>query len=167
MSTDGSELNATRPPFARTVCACEACRANCRAVPGHLIPSDVARVGALLFAAGRVTSPGDVGAWLRASPGATVGTRRPGGGLRLWRVGTVVPARRADGVCVFLDPHGLCAIHAASPFGCAYFDVHEPEALASAKSAWGLSAILADPAYRTYRSTLAPNTVFATGELAF
>jgi hypothetical protein len=121
--------------FDRTVCACDACTLNCHHIPGYLIPADLERMQQQL-------APGeDLLAWaqrnLLASPGAVV--------LCLGqpvRIPTLVPARRADGVCNFLTDSGRCAIHAVAPFGCAFFDAHMPSAEADRRSKRGLQAVL-------------------------
>jgi hypothetical protein len=54
---------------------------------------------------------------LRASPGAlVVADGKPR------RIGTLVPAVKANGECINLTNGGGCAIHDISPFGCAFFD---------------------------------------------
>ena len=123
--------------FARSVCACAECSAGCRYLPGYLVPADLDRVRAHL-------APGeDLLAWARgsllASPGALVAHRG-----KLFRIPTLVPARRPDGACLFLTDVGRCAIHAVAPFGCSFFDVHQAAAEADERSAAGLRAVLAD-----------------------
>jgi hypothetical protein len=56
---------------------------------------------------------------LLASPGARVMDVATG---RQFRVGTLVPAKKADGSCIHLGEDGKCAIRAVAPFGCAFFD---------------------------------------------
>lgn len=124
--------NAARTEFgyARTACACERCALNCHYLPSYLIPADLPRVARLLgfdsvfeFAA----------EFLVASPGALVMSA----GVR-FRIRTLVPARRADGACTFLDERDRCRIHEWSPYGCAFFDDHQTKEEADAKSAEGL-----------------------------
>jgi hypothetical protein len=132
-------LDAGRTEFGwvRTQCACPACVAFCRHVSGYLIPADQQRL--------RQQFDGDADfiRWasghLLASPGALVVR-----GGRLGRIPTVVPARRADGSCVFLTPEHRCAIHALAPYGCAFFDAHQPADEADRRSCRGLRAILED-----------------------
>lgn len=96
----------------RTECDCRACTINCEHLPGHLIPSDLAAIRAVVP---------DLDDRLLASPGALVATRD---GQR-FRIPTLVPARKADGSCVFLTADKRCAIHAVAPAGCAFFDAHQ------------------------------------------
>ena len=82
----------------------------------------------------------DLLSWARrhllASPGALVMSRG-----RAFRIPTLVPARRPDGACVFLTAAGRCAVHAVSPFGCAFFDAHMADAEADRRSKRGLQAV--------------------------
>ena len=123
--------------FPRSVCACPDCTASCRHLPGYLVPADLDRIRAHL------APDEDLLAWARryllASPGALVAR-----GGKLFRIPTLVPARRPDGPCLFLTDAGSCAIHAVSPFGCAFFDAHLAVAEADTRSAAGLRAVLAD-----------------------
>jgi Fe-S-cluster containining protein len=121
--------------FSRTVCACHACTLNCHHLPGYLIPADLERIHQHL-------SPGeDLRSWakqrLLASPGALV--MRDG---QTFRILTLVPARRPDGACTFLTDTDQCAIHAVSPFGCAFFDTHMTHTEADRRSKRGLQAVL-------------------------
>jgi len=127
--------------FARTVCACGECTINCHFIPGYLIPSDIERIAARLgyddlieFAINN----------LLASPGATV---LDGGQVR--QIPTLVPARRSDGACRFLDVLDGCQIHVDSPFGCAFFDVHQSREESDRQSSYGLAEI--DRAWREGR----------------
>lgn len=61
---------------------------------------------------------------------------------RPFRIPTLVPARRPDGACTFLTADGRCAVHAVSPFGCAFFDTHMADAEADRRSRHGLQAVL-------------------------
>jgi hypothetical protein len=85
----------------------------------------------------------DLLTWVRdcllASPGALVAR-----GGKVFRIPTLVPARRPDGACLFLTDDDRCAIHAVAPFGCAFFDVHQDTAEADERSTAGLRAVLAD-----------------------
>jgi hypothetical protein len=89
-------MTAVRTEFgvARTVCACRACVANCRFVPGALIPADLHRISEYLNEPDLRRFAFDN---LLASPGAIIFTRSG-----LVRIRTLVPARRADGACRFL-----------------------------------------------------------------
>jgi len=119
--------------FERTCCACPACVANCRHIPGYLIPADLARMAA-------VAREDELLAWckrhLLASPGAIVA--REG---HVFRIPTLVPARRDDGACIFLTKEGACAVHATAPFGCAFFDAHMGPTQADRRSSAGLRAV--------------------------
>jgi hypothetical protein len=121
--------------FERTHCACPACTVNCRHIPGYLIPADLERIAAI-HPLGT-----DLFAWakthLLASPGALVAQKGA-----LFRIPTLVPARRGDGACVFLSPASACTIHPVAPFGCAFFDAHQSHAQAERRSIAGLNAIL-------------------------
>jgi hypothetical protein len=105
------ELRRTEFGYTRTVCGCGECTTNCRFMPGFLIPADLDRLfpddGGLDWAAAN----------LLASPGALVMR-----GGETFRIPTLVPATKPDGTCVNLSNSGLCQIHAAAPFGCAFFD---------------------------------------------
>jgi hypothetical protein len=121
--------------FCRTRCDCRECTRSCEHLPGYLVPADLERLH-------RHLAPDqDLHAWaqghLRASPGALV--LRHG---RTFRIPTLVPARRPDGACVFLTATGRCAIHAVSPFGCAFFDSHMAPGEADRRSKRGLQAVL-------------------------
>jgi hypothetical protein len=130
-------IDPTRSEFGlgRTVCACPDCTRSCRHIPGYLIPADLDRIR-------RHLAPDqDLRSWakqhLLASPGALV--LRHGQPKRIL---TLVPARRADGACLFLTDAGRCAIHPVAPFGCAFFDSHMPQAEADRRSQLGLQAVL-------------------------
>lgn len=121
--------------FCRTHCDCRDCCRSCFHLPGYLIPADLPRMHQHLAA------DQDLCAWakehLLASPGALV--MRHG---RMFRIPTLVPARRPDGACVFLTNTGRCAIHSVAPFGCVFFDSHMPSAEADRRSKCGLQAVL-------------------------
>jgi hypothetical protein len=121
--------------FCRTVCDCQACTLNCRHLPGFLVPADLERLH-------RHLAPDqDLRAWARqhllASPGALVVRRG-----QKTRIPTLVPARRPDEACTFLTDAGRCAVHAVSPYGCAFFDGHMERAVADRRSKRGLQAVL-------------------------
>lgn len=118
---------------ARTVCACGACVANCRFVPGALIPADLNRIAEYLNESDLTRFALDN---LLASPGAIIFTR---GGLI--RIRTLVPARRADGACRFMTAEDRCSIHAVSPYSCALFDCSQSREEADALSLRGLMEI--------------------------
>jgi Fe-S-cluster containining protein len=121
--------------FCRTHGACPECTRSCQHIPGYLVPADLERMH-------RSLAPDqDLHSWARqhllASPGAVVLCRG-----RAFRIPTLVPARRLDGACVFLTADGRCAVHAVSPFGCAFFDAHMADAEADRRSRRGLWAVL-------------------------
>jgi hypothetical protein len=121
--------------LARTVCGCTDCVRNCRFIPGYLVPADLQSILKHL-------APGeDLLDWSRqhllASPGAKVMR-----GDRVFRIPTLVPARREDGACRFLTADCRCAIHAVAPFGCAFFDSHQSGAESDRRSKRGLQAVL-------------------------
>lgn len=121
--------------FFRSVCDCPDCVRNCRFIPGYLIPSDLLRIRHQL-------APGwDLFDWSRqhllASPGAKVMR-----GDRLFRIPTLVPARREDGACRFLTADSRCAIHAVAPYGCGFFDAHQASAESDRRSKRGLQVVL-------------------------
>jgi Fe-S-cluster containining protein len=100
--------------YERTSCGCKECVRNCQFMPGFLIPSDLGRMipsGALptAWAEGR----------LLASPGAIVANTATG---QMFRIRTLVPARKSDGSCINLSADNRCTIHQIAPFGCAFFD---------------------------------------------
>lgn len=130
-------VNAARAEFGflRTHCACDECTRNCHHIPGYLVPADLERMHCYL------AGDQDLSCWARqyllASPGALVVCRG-----HTVRIPTLVPARRPDGACLFLTATDECAIHAISPFGCAFFDAHVAEAEADRRSKRGLQAVL-------------------------
>jgi Fe-S-cluster containining protein len=118
---------------ARTVCACRACVANCRFVPGALIPADINRIAEYLSESNLTRFAFDN---LLASPGAIIYIRG-----KLIRIRTLVPARRSDGACRFLTAEDRCSIHAVSPFSCSHFDCAQSGEEADALSLRGLMEI--------------------------
>ncbi len=103
-----------RMQFMRTVCDCPVCRKNCQRQPGPLAPEDIGLICDTLE-----IHPTELEPMLRASPGALVVYRG-----KVMRIGTITPARKSDGTCVFLADDGRCAIHECAPFGCSHFDEH-------------------------------------------
>lgn len=120
--------------FERSVCACHECTANCKFIPGYLVPADIERIRHALGYSNVVTFALEN---LAASPGATVMNSEG----RVFQIPTLVPQRRADGSCKFLDGQNRCAIHAVSPFGCAFFDAHQSADEANRKSGRGLQEV--------------------------
>ena len=129
--------------YKRTVCACVECVSNCRYIPGYLISADIRRIARHLGFTNLVEF---AFRYLLASPGATV--MQAG---RIFQIPTLVPRRKADGSCVFLDEHNRCRIHEVSPYGCAFFDAHQSDAEAQRRSGRGLQEI-------AERWTVSPST---------
>jgi len=120
--------------FKRSVCACHECTANCKFIPGYLVPADIERISRELGYSNVVTFAMEN---LAASPGATVMNSEG----RVFQIPTLVPQRKADGSCKFLDKNNRCTIHAVSPFGCAFFDAHQSTDEANRKSGRGLQEV--------------------------
>ncbi len=120
--------------YERTECACSACVNNCRHLPGYLIPDDLERINRYLGYKSIVKFAFDC---LLASPGAIVA--RVDGSI--FRIPTLVPRRKADGSCIFLNERGGCEIHAVSPFGCSFFDCRQSQREANERSSRGLQEI--------------------------
>jgi hypothetical protein len=119
----------------RMSCSCKICVANCRHMPGYLIPADL----------DRMIPPGvDPFTWaeqnLLASPGAIIKSSRTG---QLRRVPTLVLATKPDGSCINLTPDDRCSIHENAPFGCAFFDCKISRREANDLSARGVREIMA------------------------
>lgn len=90
--------------FARTKCACLACQAACRHVPGSLDPSDLQHL----------CPPGeDLLRWSEQHLRAVIDKQVP----------TLVPARQANGHCHWYY-EGRCLVHEHAPYSCAFFDTH-------------------------------------------
>jgi Fe-S-cluster containining protein len=119
--------------FARTACGCGECSINCHFIPGYLIPADLDRIARRLGCENLMVFALEN---LLASPGATVLDR---GQVR--QIPTLVPARRGDSACKFLDANNRCTIHEVSPFGCAFFDAHQSKAESDYRSSSGLVQI--------------------------
>ena len=107
----------------RTECACERCRACCKAMPGMLVPGDMEAI--LSEYVPRDWSEKEISDWIGchfvASEGAMVAV-----GGHIGRVRTITPAPRSasDPTCVFLDSDERCAIHSVAPWGCRMCDSH-------------------------------------------
>lgn len=141
------------PSWKRTKCGCSTCSSHCLEQPGYLIPGDFERIRDYLDAAGR----GDEVTNFVASPGAVVANSETG--VRS-RVGTIVPARRPDGACAFLDAQGRCTIHEVAPYGCAFFDSHMTKAEGSRRSIWGIRQIIGNRLYTLIRNALPEATAW-------
>ena len=120
--------------FERSECACHECTANCKYIPGYLVPADVERISRFLGYSNIITFALEN---LAASPGATVMSAEG----RVFQIPTLAPQRKADGSCKFLDSQNRCSIHEVSPFGCAFFDAHQSDVEAVRKSSRGLKEI--------------------------
>lgn len=119
--------------FIRTECACDQCVACCENLPGYMVPSDIEVIAAHLGYEDLIQFAMEN---LLASPGAIVRL-----GQKLARIPTLVPKRKADQTCKFLDVNKRCAIHAVSPFGCRCFDCRMSQHEADLRSSRGLQAI--------------------------
>ncbi len=120
--------------FARTKCDCSHCALNCKHLSGYLVPADVERIARHLG----YTNLGKFALdYLLASPGATVMNAEG----QVFQIPTLVPRRKPDGSCVFLDADDRCTIHKVSPYGCAFFDAHQSDAEANQRSGRGLQEI--------------------------
>ena len=123
----------TEMGFTRTECACAECALNCHYIPGYLIPADLEAIAGRLGFTNLVNFAMEN---LLASPGATVIVDG-----KMSQIPTLVPNRRPDGACQFLDQNNRCSIHAVSPYGCAFFDCHQSRREADTRSCRGLQAI--------------------------
>jgi Fe-S-cluster containining protein len=114
----------------------------CETKPGALIPGDLERIAEHL---GETFDNAFVERYFLASPGALVlYAGEP------MRVPAIVPKLTEHG-CVFLKD-GKCSIHSASPFGCAYFDMHMTRQEGDGRSKYGVAAqangLVTDNPYR-------------------
>jgi Fe-S-cluster containining protein len=123
--------------FTRTACYCDEDVLNCYFIPGYLIPDDLSRLADHLSVENVFDLARD---YLLASPGPIVGLNTG----ETFRIPTLVPARRKDGGCRFLDHNDRCSIHAVAPFACAFADVHLLGEEVDRRSASGLRAIMLD-----------------------
>jgi Fe-S-cluster containining protein len=138
--------------FARTVCACDNCKACCKRQPGPLAPGDMERIASWLAERQGTTyeiALCQVKRQLWASPGALVRDLITG---QTRRIGSITPRYR-KGRCVFLDDEERCTIHPVAPFGCAFFDTHMDQVTAQERSSW-LATAQQDPEYQKQRDAL-------------
>lgn len=116
--------------FTRTACACAACVACCTKGSGRLMPADLPR---LMGSAEPFT-------WARghllASRGATVALAG-----QVFRVPSLVLARRSDGACIYLTTDKRCAVWEKAPHGCAFFDTHMDKAEGDRRSTPSLNEL--------------------------
>jgi Fe-S-cluster containining protein len=82
---------------------------------------------------------------LLASPGALILDRAT---MVPRRIHTLVPDRRPDGTCIFLNEQENCIIHPVAPYGCAYFDDHMSALEGNRRSAAALVRIETDLVYQ-------------------
>jgi len=108
----------------------QSARVPCRFIPSYLAPADVERMARHL---GYVNIGEFAFENLLASVGATVMNAEG----RVFQIPTLVPQRKADSPCKFLDAAGRCSIHAVSPYGCAMFDAHQLSEEADRRSSRG------------------------------
>jgi len=135
--------------FERTTCACSECVGCCKRQPGPLAPGDLQAIGRFLWN----LPEEDVRALFVASRGSLVLDRRTG--RKRW-VGSITPARKPNGTCVFFDDATeRCTIHPVAPFGCAFFDTHMSAAEAAPRSSW-LARATESPLYQALRALLVP-----------
>lgn len=134
MSTIQVKEERTEFGFERTQCDCSDCTLNCKHLPGYLVPADVERIARHLG----YKNLGDFAFDnLLASIGATVMNAEG----HVFQIPTLVPRRKLDGSCVFLDANNRCAIHTVSPYGCSFFDAHQPDTEANVRSGRGLQEV--------------------------
>lgn len=118
-----------RDTIQRTECACEACQVGCRCMPGMLGVGDLERIEKYISEQTGIPyaelDPGTTRHFTEhfvASEGAKVGTW-DGPNLRTFQIGTITPAQKPNGECVFFND-GKCGIHPVSPIGCSHVDTH-------------------------------------------
>jgi Fe-S-cluster containining protein len=61
-----------------------------------------------------------------------------------YRIPTLVPARKEDLSCIYLDGKDRCTIHQSAPFACAFFDSHNDGHDLSLKGLMQIKAAHAD-----------------------
>ncbi len=100
--------------FTRSSCDCAECKKNCVYIPGFLAVEDLRMLTEHLGYTDEKSFARD---HLLASPGAVVGNDDG----KKWRVSTLVPRRGQNGACHWYTEDEKCAVHAVSPYGCAFF----------------------------------------------
>jgi hypothetical protein len=78
---------------------------------------------------------------LRASQGFVLINRTTGEGVQ---IPALVPAKKANGHCHWLQADGRCAVHENSPYGCAFMDQHMKDQEARRRSDAGRLARMED-----------------------
>jgi hypothetical protein len=137
--------------FKRTICGCAFCVAPCHHIPGSLDVSDL----------GRLCPDGeDILAWAEMHLRAVIDKSYP----------TLVPARQANGHCHWLVA-GQCAVHAAAPYSCAFFDAHQSHAEIEVRSTATIRAREEDAAhsglyYRVWLHLQRRGLIARSGDLA-
>lgn len=106
------EMTMTRQEFGltRTACSCRKCSVWCEHIPGFLVPSDLERL---------IPAPVSPLEWAELHLRASYGFRLQVGGQVVAWVPSLVPAKQSNGHCHWYE-NGRCAVHADSPFGCAF-----------------------------------------------
>ena len=137
--------------FDRTQCDCELCRVPCRHIPGFLTIGDLEHL-----------CPPDREMLVWAEEHLRAITEQPFPNL--------IPAQKANGHCHWLS-RGRCAVHAHSPYGCAFFDAHLTKAEIEPRLAAAIKAMKADAArkglyYRVWMHLQAKGLVVASGDYA-
>jgi hypothetical protein len=137
--------------YSRTVCACAACQAPCRHIPGSLDVGDLLRL---------CPSNHELFTWAEEHLRAIVDKGYP----------TLVPARGRDGACHWLF-EGQCAVHPYAPYSCAFFDSHMTEPEISERSRATIAARRQDEAdrglyYLIWRHLCSKNLLAPSGNRA-
>lgn len=117
----------------RTICGCGECSSHCHRAPGYTLPGEIAQIAEYL---GKENVEQFTEEYFVASKRTRVLI-----GQDQYIIPTLSP-RMENGHCVFLNDAGECSIHAVSPYGCAYFDAHQPQAEAYRNSRAGLNYLV-------------------------
>lgn len=128
----------SKPPFPRSVCDCDECAAHCRRGSGFLAPGDAERIERYTRRPVQ-TFP---------APAAIVGGTLDGTLFTLNVPGVMLSKRLVGdraGQCVYFTSDGRCAIHAVSPFGCAYYDAHISREESDQRTRWWIEQQLGVP----------------------
>ena len=148
-----------REQFERTECACDDCKSHCKREPGFLIPGDWEQICERKLGDDLAQLHNFVTQNFRCSDKTKAIT--PDG---LMVIPTIVPARKDDGSCVFLDENERCTIHDIAPYGCSHFDDHMEFDEGHKRMQAGVAAIMNDPAaYCGLWALLADNDLWKNG----
>jgi Fe-S-cluster containining protein len=110
-------------------------------MPGHLLPGDAERIAEHLG----LPVEEFVRTYLAASKGSLVKITIEDGTYHTARFPTLVPKFQPDGTaCIFLDHENRCTIHAVSPWGCGYFDLHMSNADCDERCHFSTVALILD-----------------------